>query len=41
MSAFLVKPDENLSQAHIEFLNGAGCSAERVTDEGLSGADEK
>lgn len=40
MSAFLLKLDENLSQAHVEFLNGAGYSAERVTDEGLSGADD-
>jgi predicted nuclease of predicted toxin-antitoxin system len=40
MSALLVKLDENLSQAHVDFLNGAGYSAERVTDEGLSGADD-
>jgi predicted nuclease of predicted toxin-antitoxin system len=40
MSAFLLKLDENLSQAHVDFLNGAGYSAERVTDEGLSGADD-
>lgn len=40
MNAFLLKLDENLSQAHVEFLNGAGYCAERVTDEGLSGADD-
>jgi predicted nuclease of predicted toxin-antitoxin system len=38
MSAFLVKLDENLSQSHADFLNKAGYAAERVTDEGLSGA---
>jgi predicted nuclease of predicted toxin-antitoxin system len=38
MSAFLVKLDENLSQTHVDFLNRTGYSAERVTDEGLSGA---
>jgi hypothetical protein len=36
MSAFLVKLDENLSQAHVEFLNGVGYSVERETDEDLS-----
>lgn len=40
MSAFLLKLDENLAQPHVDFLNGAGYSAERVTDEGLSGADD-
>jgi predicted nuclease of predicted toxin-antitoxin system len=40
MSTFLLKLDENLAQAHVDFLNGAGYSAERVTDEGLSGADD-
>src|SRR5258708_3074417 len=40
MSSLLVKLDENLSQAHVEFLKAAGYSAERVTDEGLSGADD-
>ena len=40
MSAFLVKLDENLAQPHVDFLNGKGYSAERVTDEGLSGADD-
>jgi predicted nuclease of predicted toxin-antitoxin system len=38
MSAFLVKLDEDLSQTHVDFLNRTGYSAERVTDEGLSGA---
>ena len=40
MSQFRVKLDENLSQSHADLLNGAGYSAERVTDEGLSGADD-
>jgi len=40
MSAFLVKLDENLSQSHVDFLQEKGYSAERVTDEGLSGADD-
>jgi predicted nuclease of predicted toxin-antitoxin system len=40
MSAFLIKLDENLSQAHVEFLLRLGYAAERVTDEGLSGADD-
>jgi predicted nuclease of predicted toxin-antitoxin system len=40
MSAFLLKLDENLAQSHVDFLNAGGYSAERVTDEGLSGADD-
>jgi predicted nuclease of predicted toxin-antitoxin system len=40
MNGFLVKLDENLARAHAEFLNVSGCSAERVTDEGLSGAED-
>jgi len=40
MSTFSVKLDENLSQSHAEFLSGAGYLAERVTDEGMSGADD-
>jgi predicted nuclease of predicted toxin-antitoxin system len=40
MSAFLVKLDENLSQSHVDFLQEKGYAAERVTDEGLSGADD-
>ncbi len=40
MSALRLKLDENLAQSHGEFLNGAGYSAERVTDEGLSGAED-
>jgi len=40
MSAFLVKLDENLSQAHTDFLKAAGYAADRVTDEGLSGAED-
>jgi predicted nuclease of predicted toxin-antitoxin system len=40
MSAFLLKLDENLAQSHVDYLNAAGYSAERVTEEGLSGADD-
>ena len=40
MSTFLLKLDENLAQPHMDFLNGVGYSAERVTEEGLSGADD-
>jgi predicted nuclease of predicted toxin-antitoxin system len=38
MSSVLVKLDENLGQSHAELLRQAGHSADRVTDEGLSGA---
>jgi predicted nuclease of predicted toxin-antitoxin system len=40
MSAFLVKLDENLAQPHTDFLRQSGYDADRVTDEGLSGADD-
>jgi predicted nuclease of predicted toxin-antitoxin system len=40
MTAFLVKLDENLSQSHADFLKAAGYAADRVTDEGLSGAED-
>lgn len=40
MSAFRVKLDENLSQTHVELLKTAGYEADRVTDEGLSGAHD-
>ena len=36
-----IKLDENLSQAHGEFLQQAGYDCDRVTDEGLSGADDE
>jgi predicted nuclease of predicted toxin-antitoxin system len=38
MSAVLVKLDENLGQSHAELFRQAGYSADRVTDQGLSGA---
>ncbi|MFB2983581.1 DUF5615 family PIN-like protein [Microseira sp. BLCC-F43] len=37
----LVKLDENLSSTHAEFLRQAGYDCDRVTDEGLSGADDE
>jgi predicted nuclease of predicted toxin-antitoxin system len=33
-----VKLDENLGQSHVELLRAAGYQADRVTDQGLSGA---
>jgi predicted nuclease of predicted toxin-antitoxin system len=38
MSAVAVKLDENLGQSHAALLRTAGYSADRVTDQGLSGA---
>ena len=35
-----VKLDENLSNLHGQFLQQAGYDCDRVTDEGLSGADD-
>ena len=35
-----IKLDENLSQVHAEFLQQTGYDCDRVTDEGLSGADD-
>ncbi|MCC5626333.1 DUF5615 family PIN-like protein [Nostoc sp. CHAB 5715] len=40
MSKMKVKLDENMAQTHVEFLQQAGYNADRVTDEGLSGADD-
>lgn len=40
MSTVLVKLDENLGRTHAELLNCAGYSADRVTDQGLSGATD-
>lgn len=40
MSALQVKLDENLSQSHVDWLNNAGYSADRGTDEDLGGADD-
>ena len=40
MTPVLVKLDENLARAHVALVERAGYSAERVTDEGLSGADD-
>jgi predicted nuclease of predicted toxin-antitoxin system len=37
----LVKLDENLSVTHQEFLRSQGYDCDRVTDEGLSGADDE
>lgn len=41
MTTCLVKVDENLGQMHVEFLRQAGYTADRVHDEGLSGADDR
>jgi predicted nuclease of predicted toxin-antitoxin system len=41
MSTMLVKLDENMAKTHVELLQQEGYSAERVTDEGLSGADDE
>jgi predicted nuclease of predicted toxin-antitoxin system len=40
MSPFAVKLDENLGQTHVRFLQDLGYQADRVHDEGLSGADD-
>ncbi|MDB9538322.1 DUF5615 family PIN-like protein [Anabaenopsis arnoldii] len=37
----LVKLDENMAQSHVDFLHKSGYSADRVTDEGLSGAKDE
>ncbi len=37
----LVKLDENLSNTHAQFLRDAGYQCDRVTDQGLSGADDE
>lgn len=41
MSRFLVKLDENLSRLHAAFLRERGYEADRVHDEGLSGASDE
>ena len=41
MSRFLVKLDENLSRLHVAFLRERGYEADRVHDEGLSGASDE
>lgn len=41
MTKMLVKLDENMAQSHVEFLQKSGYSADRVTDEGLSGAKDE
>jgi len=41
MTAFLVKLDENLSRKHVEFLREHGYEADRVHDQGLSGASDE
>lgn len=41
MNKMTVKLDENMAQTHVEFLQQAGYNADRVTDEGLSGADDE
>ncbi|MHC5595537.1 MAG: DUF5615 family PIN-like protein [Nostoc sp.] len=41
MNKMIVKLDENMAQTHVEFLQQAGYNADRVTDEGLSGADDE
>lgn len=41
MSTMLIKLDENMSVAHAEFLRQMGYDCDRVTDEGLSGADDE
>ncbi len=38
MSGLPVKLDENLGRTHVEHLRQAGYAADRVHDEGLSGA---
>ncbi|BAY80933.1 hypothetical protein NIES267_03980 [Calothrix parasitica NIES-267] len=41
MNKMLVKLDENMAQSHVELLQQYGYEADRVTDEGLSGADDE
>jgi predicted nuclease of predicted toxin-antitoxin system len=41
MSTISVKLDENMAQSHVEFLQQLGYNTDRVTDEGLSGADDE
>jgi predicted nuclease of predicted toxin-antitoxin system len=39
--SFAVKLDENLGRPHVELLRQAGLDADRVSDQGLSGATYK
>jgi predicted nuclease of predicted toxin-antitoxin system len=39
--SFAVKLDENLSLAHVNFLRQAGYDADRVNEQGLSGATDE
>jgi predicted nuclease of predicted toxin-antitoxin system len=39
--SFAVKLDENLGRPHVELLRQAGLDADRVSDQGLSGATDK
>jgi Domain of unknown function (DUF5615) len=39
--SFAVKLDENLARAHVALLRSAGYDADRLDDEGLSGAEDK
>ena len=41
MSQILVKLDENLSRTHANFLRESGYQADRVHDQGLSGASDQ
>lgn len=41
MNEMLVKLYENMAQTHVELLQQYGYKADRVTDEGLSGADDE
>jgi len=41
MSRLLVKLDENLGRSHVEFLRQCGYEADRVHDQGLSGASDE
>ena len=41
MSEMLVKLDENMAQTHVELLQQYGYESDKVTDEGLSGADDE
>lgn len=41
MNKMLVKLDENMAQSHVELLQQYGYESDRVTDEGLSGADDE
>ncbi|RAM48276.1 MAG: hypothetical protein C6Y22_28760 [Hapalosiphonaceae cyanobacterium JJU2] len=36
-----VKLDENMAKTHVELLQQAGYECDRVTDEGLSGAEDE